>query len=185
MASIVVSDAGPLISLGRLDLLALLPKLFVQVQVPTAVLDECMARPDNADTLRIQAALDQNLLVACDAEPIVRDGLDPGECAAIGRAIQIGAGLLADDHAARQCALELGLGVLDGGLAGEHGPEDLVLVRHQNPLRSMSSSTLGVLAHGSGSVVESSSSFQCSPLSQVVGFLVYSGCLPLARWLAM
>mgnify|MGYP000331827151 CR=1 FL=1 len=62
----------------------------------------------HADTLRIQAALDQNLLVACDAEPIVRDGLDPGECAAIGRAIQIGAGLLADDHAARQCALELG-----------------------------------------------------------------------------
>lgn len=112
MASIVVSDAGPLISLGRLDLLALLPKLFVQVQVPTAVLDECMARPDNADTLRIQAALDQNLLVACDAEPIVRDGLDPGECAAIGRAIQIGAGLLADDHAARQCALELGLDII-------------------------------------------------------------------------
>ena len=112
MASIVVSDAGPLISLGRLDLLALLPKLFVQVQVPTAVLDECMARPDNADTLRIQAALDQNLLVACDAEPIVRDGLGPGECAAIGRAIQIGAGLLADDHAARQCALELGLDII-------------------------------------------------------------------------
>lgn len=111
-AGVVVSDAGPLISLGRLDLLALLPKLFAQVQVPTAVLEECMARPDNADTLRIQAALGQRWLVACDALPIVRDGLDPGECAAIGRALQIGAGLLADDHAARQCALELGLHVI-------------------------------------------------------------------------
>lgn len=111
-AGVVVSDAGPLISLGRLDLLALLPQLFAQVQVPTAVLEECMARPDNADTLRIQAALDQGGLVVCDAVPIVRDGLDPGECAAIGRALQIGAGLLADDHAARQCALELGLDII-------------------------------------------------------------------------
>ena len=47
---VVVSDAGPLISLGRLDLLALLPEVFAQVQVPTAVLDECMARPDNQST---------------------------------------------------------------------------------------------------------------------------------------
>lgn len=111
-AAVVVSDAGPLISLGRLDLLAVLPKVFAQVQVPTPVLEECMARPDNADTLRIRAALDQRWLVACDAVPIVRDGLDPGECAAIGRALQIGAGLLADDLAARLCAAELGLDVI-------------------------------------------------------------------------
>lgn len=111
-AGVVVSDAGPLISLGRLDLLSVLPKVFAQVQVPTAVLEECMARPDNADALRIQAAVDQRWLLACDAVPIVRDGLDPGECAAIGRALQIGAGLLADDQAARQCALELGLAII-------------------------------------------------------------------------
>jgi predicted nucleic acid-binding protein len=41
--SVVVSDAGPLIALGRLDLLALLPALFAQVQVPQAVLRECLA----------------------------------------------------------------------------------------------------------------------------------------------
>ncbi len=103
---VVVSDAGPLISLGRLDLLALLPKVFEQVQVPTAVLGECMARPDNTDTLRIKAAVDQGWLTTCDAVPIVRDGLHPVECAAIGRALQIGAGLLVDDQAARQCAAE-------------------------------------------------------------------------------
>ena len=64
-AGVVVSDAGPLISLGRLDLLHLLPKLFAQVQVPNAVLEECMARPDNADAQRIRAALDQRWLLAC------------------------------------------------------------------------------------------------------------------------
>ena len=109
---VVVSDAGPLISLGRLDLLALLPEVFAQVQVPTAVLDECMARPDNADTSRIQAALDNRWLVVCDAVPIVADGLDPGECAAIGRAMQIGARLLADDQAARHYAAQMGLEVI-------------------------------------------------------------------------
>lgn len=111
-AGVVVCDAGPLISLGRLDLLAVLPKVFAQVQVPMAVLKECLARPDNADTPRIQAAVSQRWLMTCDAVPIVRDGLEPGECAAIGRALQIGAGLLADDPAARQCALELGLDVI-------------------------------------------------------------------------
>ena len=34
---IVVSDAGPLISLGRMDLLPLLGALFAEVQVPDAV----------------------------------------------------------------------------------------------------------------------------------------------------
>ncbi|MEO7854899.1 MAG: DUF3368 domain-containing protein [Rubrivivax sp.] len=111
-ARVVVSDAGPLIALGRLDLLPLLPKVFAQVQVPTAVLEECMARPENADALRIQLAVDQHWLVACDAVPIVKEGLDSGECAAIARALEIGAGLLADDHAARQYALEIGLHVI-------------------------------------------------------------------------
>src|SRR5699024_9733623 len=60
-------------------------------------------------------------------------------------------------------------GVLDGGLAGEHGPEDLVLVRHQNPLRRWSSSTLGVKASGSGSALASTSSSHRPPLSQVDG----------------
>jgi uncharacterized protein len=109
---VVVSDAGPLISLGRLDLLSVLPKVFAHVQVPTAVLDECMARPDNADAPRIRAAVDQRWLTVCDAVPITRDGLDPGECAAIGRALQIGAGLLADDQAARLCAVELGIDII-------------------------------------------------------------------------
>lgn len=110
--SVVVSDAGPLIALGRLDLLALLPAVFEQVQVPQAVLDECLARPDNLDTARIRAALAHAWLTQCDPIPIDADGLDLGERAAIARAMEIGAGLLADDRAARQHAMHLGLAVI-------------------------------------------------------------------------
>ena len=48
---VVVSDAGPLISLARLDLLTVLQCLFEEVQVPGDVVVECMARPGNTDTL--------------------------------------------------------------------------------------------------------------------------------------
>ena len=109
---VVVSDAGPLIALGRLDLLHLLPDLFVQVQVPKAVFDECMARPQNSDALRIQSALDKHWLTLCSATPVATAGLDLGECAAIARALEIDAGLLVDDRAARQHASTLGLVVI-------------------------------------------------------------------------
>ena len=39
-AVLVVSDAGPLISLGRLDLIGLLGALFAKVLVPEAVIRE-------------------------------------------------------------------------------------------------------------------------------------------------
>ena len=91
---VVVSDSGPLIALGRLDLLALLPALFAQVQVPQEVLIECLARPANADAVRIQAAVAQGWLTPCTATPIAQPGLDLGERAAIARALEIGAGLM-------------------------------------------------------------------------------------------
>ena len=111
---VVVSDAGPLVALGRLGLLHLLPALFVQVQgkVPNAVRTECMARPQNADAARIKFAVDQEWLMPCDSIPITMQGLDLGERAAIARALEIGAGLLADDRAARQHAAALGLVVI-------------------------------------------------------------------------
>ena len=109
---VVVSDAGPLIALGRLDLLSLLPAQFAEVQVPRVVLNECMARPQNADATRIRLAIDQQWLTPCDVMPITMQGLDLGERAAITRALEIGAGLLADDRAARQHATALGLVVI-------------------------------------------------------------------------
>lgn len=109
---VVVSDSGPLIALGRLDLLDLLSQLFEDVQVPQQVLAECVARPELADAQRIQAAVTRGVLHLCEALPIRADGLELGESAAIGRAIEIGAALLADDLAARQHAQDRGLTVI-------------------------------------------------------------------------
>lgn len=110
---VVVSDAGPLISLGRLYLLALLPSLFAEVQVPRRILEECLARPQQADTVRIQAAVTSGSLRVCVAVPIEGSaGLALGERAAIGRALEIGAGLLVDDRGARDAAQASGLFVV-------------------------------------------------------------------------
>lgn len=108
---VVVSDAGPLISLARLDLLSLLPGLFREIQVPEDVIAECMARPDNADTARISEALNQGLLMPCTAPVLKLPGLELGECAAISRALEIGAALLVDERAARAQAATMGLAV--------------------------------------------------------------------------
>ncbi len=109
---VVVSDAGPLIALGRLDLLELLARLFDEVQVPEAVLRECLARPELPDAQRIQLALGNAWLRSCVAPPGRVEGLGASESAAIGRALEIGAVLLADDQAARVQARRRGLVVI-------------------------------------------------------------------------
>ncbi len=112
-AKVVVGDAGPLISLGRLDLLMLLPQLFAEVQVPQAVLDECLARPDQDDARHIAAAVATGSLLICGSNPLAEHAdLGLGERAAIGRAMALGAGLLADDRAARRLAQQMGLAVI-------------------------------------------------------------------------
>lgn len=93
---VIASDAGPLISLGRLDLLALLQVLFTQVQVPQQLVAECLTRPEQVDTRRVMAALNADGLLACVAVPLPEPiELGLGEQATIGRAREIGAGLLA------------------------------------------------------------------------------------------
>lgn len=112
-APIVVADAGPLIALGRVDALALLPALFAEVQVTETVLAECLARPDLIDAQRVAAALAAGWLVPCpDVLPPASGRLDPGESSAIARALEIGAGLLLDDRAAVVYARGLGLRVI-------------------------------------------------------------------------
>jgi len=108
---VVVSDAGPLITLGRLDLLPVLGALFSQVLVPEVVVAECMARPGNPDTLRIRHALDIGLLLPCIAPPGLLAGLEAGESAAINHALSLGAAVLMDERAGRQQAQALGLAV--------------------------------------------------------------------------
>ncbi len=109
---IVVSDAGPLICLGRLDLLKLLPALFAEVQVPEQVLQECSSRPQSADAARILTAVDQGWLMPCGPQPAPEGPLGRGERAAIARALAIGAGVLTDDQEARDYAASLQLAVV-------------------------------------------------------------------------
>jgi predicted nucleic acid-binding protein len=131
---LVVCDAGPLISLGRIDALALLPPLFAQIQVPQQVLAECLARPGQADTQRIVAALDLGWLHECQATPLPGPAeLGLGERAAIGRALELGAGLLADDSAARRHARALGLKVM-GTLGVLAAAKRQGLIAHMSPL---------------------------------------------------
>lgn len=127
-AQIVVADAGPLIALGRLDALALLPQLFANVQVTETVLAECVSRPELVDAQRVAAALAAGWLVPCpDVLPAAGGRLDPGESSAIARALEIGAGLLLDDRAAVVYARGLGLKVI--GTLGV-----LVLAKRQGKL---------------------------------------------------
>jgi len=110
---IVVADAGPLIALGRLDALHLLPALFAEVQVTAMVLAECAARPGFIDAQRIEQAVRDGWLKPCADQFEKPSGrLDPGEASAIARALEIDAGLLLDDRAAVVYARALGLKVI-------------------------------------------------------------------------
>ncbi|MEW6384721.1 MAG: DUF3368 domain-containing protein [Pseudomonadota bacterium] len=107
--SVAVSDAGPLIALARLDRLALPGGLFDRILVPEAVLNECTARPELDDAARIRRACEDGPLTVCVAEPIDAVHLGRGERNAIGKALEVGAVLLADDLAARRQAIALRL----------------------------------------------------------------------------
>ena len=116
-ARVVVADAGPLIGLARIDALTLPPVLFAETLVTETVLAECVARPDRPEGARILAALDNGLLTRCaDPEASADLGLGPGEASSIALALERGAGLLADDQAARRLASRLGISVI--GLLG-------------------------------------------------------------------
>ncbi len=109
---LVVTDAGPLMALGRQDLLGLMPALFQQVHVPEVVVRECLAHPELPDAKRIQRALSEGWLLVRQARPSDMRGLDLGERCAIAMALDLGAALLVDDRAARRHAELLGLSVM-------------------------------------------------------------------------
>lgn len=110
---VVVADAGPLIALGRLDRLDLLPRLFSEIQVTSTVFDECLAHPALLDAQRIAAAAAAGLITRAPDTVQAREGpLDPGESSTIARARAIGAGLLMDDRAAVEHARAIGLKVI-------------------------------------------------------------------------
>ncbi|MBN8441940.1 MAG: DUF3368 domain-containing protein [Thauera sp.] len=110
---IVVADAGPLIALGRIDALDLLPKLFARIDVTETVIAECLTQPDLPDARRIAAALSSGWLMPCpDLLDLVDGNIHPGEASTIARALQNGIDLLMDDRVAVAFARQLGLKVI-------------------------------------------------------------------------
>lgn len=109
--AVVVSDAGPVIALARVDALDVLRELFGQVLIPDAVSNECCARP-GIDADRIATALGQQWLLATPVS--LPDGriaqLGTGERQALALAqAHPSALLLMDDRLARREAARLAL----------------------------------------------------------------------------
>ncbi|MGQ9754993.1 MAG: DUF3368 domain-containing protein [Desulfotomaculales bacterium] len=110
---LVVSDAGPLVTLGRTGYLGVLPGLFGRIIVPVAVYEEAVVkgegRPgavelENATWLEVRQVTNKTALA------LVAGHLDRGEAESIVLAQEINASLLLlDDLKARRFALAAGL----------------------------------------------------------------------------
>ena len=109
--AIVISDAGPLIALARIDHLSILRKLFSQIQIPVAVYNECLAK-EGIDSQRIKQAIDAGWIqivtvVIKQSFPV---SLGKGEIEAIQLALEDKQSLLImDDRLARRQAMALEL----------------------------------------------------------------------------
>lgn len=112
MARVVITDAGPLIALAKIDHLGILEGLFGRLVLPRAVMQECLAK-ETEDSLRIKQAMDDGILPvqspAAD-RPALPRSLGDGEKEAIWLALQHeNALLILDDQPARKLAAKLGL----------------------------------------------------------------------------
>jgi len=109
--AVVVTDAGPLIALARVDALDLLRELFGRVLIPEAVKTECCAKP-GTDADRINTAISQQWLmvtpVALLNSPAAQLGAGERQALALAQA-HPGSLLLVDDRLARREAARLGL----------------------------------------------------------------------------
>jgi predicted nucleic acid-binding protein len=117
---IVVSDTSPILNLARIGRLKLLPLLYRQVIIPSAVYGELTASKRDLHPA-IDFAAELWLVVATpnDQKRVqeLRENLDPGEAEAIVLAIERGADLLlVDERRGRRTATAAGLPVI--GLLG-------------------------------------------------------------------
>ncbi len=115
MARIVLTDAGPLIALARLDALFILARLFGRVVAPAAVVDECKAK-ETEDSRRINTAIQTGWIkieVPTMPLPEMPRSLGEGEKQVIALAQTHPQSLLIlDDRLARKHAARLGLAFL-------------------------------------------------------------------------
>lgn len=109
--AIVVSDAGPLIALARIDALFILQKLFSQIQIPEAVYQECIVK-DGIDSQHIQQAVAKGWInpVSVTLKQSFPISLGDGEVEAMQLALDNKETLLImDDRLARRQAMVLQL----------------------------------------------------------------------------
>lgn len=115
----VVTNAGPLIALARIDQLALLPALYDEVIMPFAVRDEVLgARKRQTGTAALAEAewLHAHPVSDPTAVALLRERLDAGESETIVLALQVDADIvLMDEARGRRIAAARGL-VLTGTL---------------------------------------------------------------------
>jgi hypothetical protein len=107
---VVVSDSGPLISLGNIERLDLLPSLFSRVVVPRAVWREVVENNPSLPGALAVRAVDFIDVVDIDQLDAAVEGLDIGEAEAITFARHLDHSmLLIDDGAGRRRARQLDL----------------------------------------------------------------------------
>ena len=112
--AVVISDTGPLIALAKVDSLYIPQALFSRVQIPGAVLDECLQKPGE-DSRRIEQAVRDGwisvVIVTVDQErQRFSPSLGRGEIEAMQLALKTKQSLLImDDRLARRQAMQCGL----------------------------------------------------------------------------
>ncbi|MGA7234835.1 MAG: DUF3368 domain-containing protein [Bryobacteraceae bacterium] len=120
---IVVSDTSPILNLARIGRLELLPLLYREVAIPSAVYEELtISKRDLPPAVNLASAPWLVVAAAQDQKRVreLRKILDYGEAEAIVLATELHAGLfLVDERRARQTAVSAGLRVT--GLLGVVG----------------------------------------------------------------
>ena len=121
--TLVVADSSPLIALGILDILNVLPLIADAIWIPETVRNECLAKQGAPGTDAILRAISSNILLV---KPDIPDDdqlinllslcLDRGEAQAIALAKRSNALLLIDEKMGRTTAEQMGLSIT-GSLA--------------------------------------------------------------------
>jgi len=114
---IVVSDATPIISLAKIDMLDFLGKFYSEVVLPEAVFNEVCSNPvftDEAETVKNSAFIRVETVSNQQSVKILRAaGLDLGESEAIVLADSLSDSLLLmDERKGRQIAQSMGIRII-------------------------------------------------------------------------
>lgn len=102
---VIVSDAGPLIALAKLDRLDLLFCSFSEIHVPKAVYLETTADRHRLDSQRIESFVKKHAFMHEDVDDdhygVFSNMLDKGESQALALATQLNCGILIDERLGR------------------------------------------------------------------------------------